>query len=47
MKKCAVHLEHIKIRILPIDPFFCDNFFVKITLGIKIVLKIISEGVNE
>ena len=41
-------LEHtFKIRIVPRDQLFSDKIFAKITLGLKIVGKFISEAVNN
>ena len=37
----------IKIRMVSRDQLFSDKIFAKITLVIKIDLKIMSEGVNE
>ena len=30
-----------------VDRLFCDNIFVKITFGVQIVWKVISEGAND
>ena len=34
------------LRIVPPEQIFCDKIFAQITLGIKIIQRFISEGVN-
>ena len=48
MRQIICNQSTLKLRMYKDkNSFFCDKIFVKISLGIKIVLEIISEGIID